>query len=321
MKTFLTLLKREYWEHRISFKWVPIGIAALGLFTSLLAVLFLSNGSIQVSMGSQNPTDLIGLFEATASDSDKELAMTAWYYVNIVNLAIVMAFVGYFYCLGCLYDDRKDRSILFWKSLPVSDTETVLSKLVTVALLLPLVIWVISLASNIGMMLIGLLFAAINNGDIASMVLSPSSIFMASGYQLMANVMAVLWVFPFIGYLMFVSSATKKVPFLVSWLPILVVLIVESIAFKSGHFISWIGGQLAGIGKAYGTPMAMMSQIDENEASELREAVARIGWKFDDGWGSYPAQLADSNLWIGVAIGVAFIVGAIYIRRYRDEAL
>ncbi len=321
MNTFLTLLKREYWEHKTGFQWVPIGISILVLFTTLLTVLFLTNDTVKVGIGASNPTDLLALWEATASQGDKDLAVTAWYYMNIINLVVVMGFVGYFYCLGALYDDRKDKSILFWKSLPVSDTQTVLSKVVSVTLLLPLVIWVISLITNIGMMLLGLLFAAMSHSDIAGMVFSPGSILMASTYQLMANVMATLWVFPFIGYLLFISSATKKVPFLVSWLPVIVILIVESIVFKSGYFISWIGNQLTGLGKAYSTPMAMMAQVEEDGVSELKDIAGRVGWEFDSGWGSYSSQLADSNLWIGLAIGAIFIVGAIYIRRYRDEAL
>ncbi|WP_251359235.1 hypothetical protein [Kangiella sp. TOML190] len=321
MNTFMTLLKREYWEHKTGFQWVPIGIAALGLFATLLAVVFLTNDTVKISIGTQNPTDLVGLWEATASRGDKSLAMTAWYYSNVLNLAIVMGFVGYFYCLGALYDDRKDKSILFWKSLPVSDTETVLSKVVSVCIVLPLIIFVISVLSNLGMMLIGLLFAALSNWDIAGMVFSPGIILKASWYQLVAGVMAVLWIFPFIGYLLFVSSATKRVPFLVSWLPIIVIVIVESIVFRSGHFISWLGGHFSGVVKAYTTPYSIMSQIDEKGLSELKEVTSKIGWEFDSGWGSFANQLTDMGLWFGLVIGAVFIVGAIFIRRYRDEAL
>ncbi len=321
MNTFLTLLKREYWEHKTGFQWVPVGISALALFTTLLAVLFLTNDTVKVSIGAQNPTDLLALWEATASDGVKSLAMTAYYYSNVINLAIVMGFVGYFYCLGSLYDDRKDKSILFWKSLPVSDTETVLSKVASVCLVLPLIIFVISVLTNVGTMLIGLLFAAMSDWDIASMVFDPMGILTASWYQLVASFMAVLWVFPFIGYLMFISSATKKVPFLVSWLPIIVIVIVESIIFKSANFISWVAEHLSGLGKAYSTPYAMMSQVDEGGVADLRQLAEKIGWEVDGGWGSFPNQLMDLNLWIGLLIGAAFIVGAIYIRRYRDEAL
>ncbi len=321
MNTFLTLLKREYWEHKTGFQWVPVGISALALFATLLAVLFLTNDTVKISIGAQNPTDLLGLWEATASDSDKRLAMTAWYYSNILNLAVVMGFVGYFYCLGALYDDRKDKSILFWKSLPISDAETVLSKVVSVCIVLPLLIFAISVITNIGMMLIGLLFAAMSHGDIAGMVFSPGVILTASWYQLVASFMAVLWVFPFIGYLLFISSATKKVPFLVSWLPIIVIVIIESIVFRSGNFIGWIGTQFSGIFKAYSTPYSIMSQFDEEGLSELKEVTSRIGWDFGDGWGSFSNQLTDMNLWFGLIIGSLFIAGAIYIRRYRDEAL
>lgn len=321
MNTFLTLLKREYWEHKTGFQWVPVGISALSLFTTLLAVLFLTNDTVKVSIGAQNPADLLGLWEATASDEVKSLATTAYYYSNIINLAVVMGFVGYFYCLGALYDDRKDKSILFWKSLPISDSKTVLSKVVSVCLVLPLVIFVISVLTNIGTMLIGLLLAGLTNWDIASMVFDPMSILTASWYQLIASVMAVLWVFPFIGYLLFISSATKRVPFLVSWLPIIVGVIVESIIFKSSHFISWIGEHLAGLAKAYSTPYVMMSQVEQEGVDDLKDLANKLRFEIDGGWGSFPNQLADTSLWIGLAIGVVFIVAAIYIRRYRDEAL
>ena len=52
---------------------------------------------------------------------------------------LVMGTVGFFYCIDALYADRADRSVLFWKSLPLSDAETVLSKFATAAVLIPLV--------------------------------------------------------------------------------------------------------------------------------------------------------------------------------------
>ena len=49
----------------------------------------------------------------------------------------MLGFVVFFYCLGSLYDERKDRSVLFWKSLPVSDRDTVLSKALSALVVAP----------------------------------------------------------------------------------------------------------------------------------------------------------------------------------------
>ena len=50
---------------------------------------------------------------------------------------IVLGVVVFFFCLGALFDDRKDRSVLFWKSLPISDQATVLSKVAMALVVAP----------------------------------------------------------------------------------------------------------------------------------------------------------------------------------------
>src|SRR3546814_20822192 len=67
--------------------------------------------------------------EMDAGDLSKVgFALDVAMYSAMGLLVVVLGFVVFFYCLGALYDDRRDRSILFWKSLPVSDASTVLSK-------------------------------------------------------------------------------------------------------------------------------------------------------------------------------------------------
>src|SRR5688500_3753928 len=45
--------------------------------------------------------------------------------------------IAFFYGLDALHGERRDRSILFWKSLPVSDRTPVLSKVLVMMAVLP----------------------------------------------------------------------------------------------------------------------------------------------------------------------------------------
>src|SRR5437867_8784109 len=62
--------------------------------------------------------------------------------------------VGVFYCLDSLHGERRDRSILFWKSLPVSDLTTLLSKVTIPLAVLPLVTFAIVVVTQFIMLLI-----------------------------------------------------------------------------------------------------------------------------------------------------------------------
>ena len=59
-----------------------------------------------------------------------------------------------FYCLDALHGERRDRSILFWKSLPVSDLTTVLSKASIPLVMMPLLIFAITVAMQWIMLLL-----------------------------------------------------------------------------------------------------------------------------------------------------------------------
>ena len=129
-QAFTWLLKREYWENRGGFWLAPLvtaaiflGLQALGLVT---AEIFKSRfeGDIQIGVPLNKLTEQLGERELEMLGHGLNMSMAS--YSTIIQ--IVLFFVIFFYLLGSLYDERKDRSILFWKSLPVSDSETVISK-------------------------------------------------------------------------------------------------------------------------------------------------------------------------------------------------
>ena len=135
MKTMKWLLKREFWEHKGAFFWAPI-VAAGVMFIFLLVTLGLGttlshfdfsyseNGDAKQSVSSAVHTfgPLADKFAQGIGDS---------YMLFGAPLFAILGFVVFFYCLNSLYDERRDRSILFWKSLPISDRDTVLSKLIS----------------------------------------------------------------------------------------------------------------------------------------------------------------------------------------------
>src|SRR3546814_13401578 len=88
---------------------------------------------------------------------------------------IVLAFVVFFYCLGALYDERKDRSVLFWKSLPVSDAQTVLSKVGSAVVVAPVLAVIASLVTMIGFMVMLSIVVLFHGGNQWTLLWGPAS--------------------------------------------------------------------------------------------------------------------------------------------------
>jgi ABC-2 type transport system permease protein len=133
LTTFGWLVKREYWESRRGFLWAPFWAAAAIIIITILGIIAGEVMRMRSGFGSTNMG--IGLSSILRSADARDMAelvkaldMTLLLFGFVT--AVVLSFVIFFYLLGALYDDRRDRSILFWKSLPLSDTSTVLSKVI-----------------------------------------------------------------------------------------------------------------------------------------------------------------------------------------------
>jgi ABC-2 type transport system permease protein len=130
MNTMKWLVKREFWEHKGGFFWTPAvvgSIIVLGTAATTVAGLVLKTKH-GMNINGEQVTNLSHVVDAEHKAQIVN-ALSQGYVVASAPLFMVMAVVIFFFCLGSLFDERKDRSVLFWKSLPVSDGETVLSKL------------------------------------------------------------------------------------------------------------------------------------------------------------------------------------------------
>lgn len=273
-------VRRELWENRLLYL-APLAAAAVFLFGFLINTI-----SLRIRMH--------GLWTLDAQ-RHKELFGTP--YGVAATLIMGTAFiVGIFYSLDALYGERRDRSILFWKSLPVSDVTTVLSKVVVLIVVLPLLSFAITIVTQFAMLLLSSVVLLGSGLSIAT--LWTQSSFIHVSWMLFYHIVTVhgLWYAPFYGWLLMVSASAPRAPFVWAFLPPFVIGGVEKLAFNSSHFTDMLLRRLTG-------PTVSMPP-----GSSVMDAMSAIT----------PMQFFTlPGLWVGLAICAAFLVVAVQLRRYR----
>lgn len=316
---FKWLLKREFWENRGGFLWAPL---ITGAIISILTAIFAVIGLVRFK-NSGMASDLE--FSGNVAEHARQIGGigdTALL-VGISLTTLVLAFVVFFYALGCLYDDRRDRSALFWKSLPTSDLQMVLSKATWALLLAPL----LSVAVGV---LIGLVLWLIVGATLAMAGMPGMSAIFTHAHPLrvIGNTLTVLpvyllWALPAVGWLMLCSAWARSKPFLWAVLiPVLACVIVSMSGILPGMNINygavWYTLVYRGLLSVLPHSWAPVSdaaaiQVDNADIQGPADLVHLMNASSLDVLGS-------PDLWIGAAIGAAFIAGAIYLRRWRELA-
>lgn len=320
---FATLLRREYWEHRGGFLWAPIWASGVMLFLTAIgfgAVLWhtsgKSNGSVHIGVPIKS---LLG--KITPDQMSKAtLAYDAFMGSYWSMLQIVLFFVLFFYLIGALYDDRKDRSVLFWKSLPVSDFETVVSKVVTAAFVAPILSWAVSAILLFGVLGIVTLTAWASDVSPAQVVWGPAEPIAFLTKTLLMVPLNVVWSLPAIGWLLFASAFARSKPFL--WavaLPVAVGVAISTFDVFEAIQIpdSWYWTHIAA--------RILLGIVPSSWA--ISDSMRNVAGQFEgDGppqlidWHVFGALLSSPETWIGAVAGIALIVGAIWFRRARELA-
>ena len=204
--------------------------------------------------------------------------------------------VAIFYCLDALYGERRDRSVLFWKSMPVSDWTAVLSKMAVPMVILPVVTFVLAIATQLIMLLAASAFLSMK-GQSAAALWSLPWLRMTSGMLYHLVTVHSLYYAPIFGWLLLVSAWAKRLPFLWAFLPLAAIGFIEKIAFNTTHFATMLGSRISG-------------GMDANPAKGGGMMML---------WPSHPLEfLTMPGLWIGLAIAAICIAAAVRLRRYRD---
>jgi ABC-2 type transport system permease protein len=200
--------------------------------------------------------------------------------------------VGIFYSLDALYGERRDRSMLFWKSLPVSDLTTVLSKFAIPMVILPLLTFAIALVTQFIMLLLS---SGLSVGPLGARMS-----FFHMSLMLLYHILTVhgLWYAPIYAWLLLVSAWAPRAPFLGAFLPPFVIWGVEKIAFRTSHFLSMLQYRVTGPEPATSAP-----------SGNLMEMISALT----------PAQFFSTpGLWVGLALAAIFLAAAVRLRRYRE---
>ena len=299
----LTLIRRELWEHPAIYV-APLAIAALVL-------LCLLTGQVTVSAFGE-AVDFGIVIAQNSSDLQRAAAITGVLLIVTTLFALGALIVMAFYSLDALYAERKDKSILFWRSLPITDAETVLSKLLTALLVIPLVTLLIAIATHLAILVMTSIWVMIQGGDASHLVWSSAPLADAWISSLVFAVAMPLWLSPFVGWFLLVSALTKRAPLLMAFMPLLVVPLLEKMSTGTYFFYNAI------FVRSFLPPIARFGDIswDNNELPTLPNGDSFSVLEQLD----IAGFLTSPSLWAGMIVCALFVTAAIYVRRYRDES-
>ena len=280
-RLFYWSVRRELWENR-SIYIAPLAAAALILFGFVIYTIHLP---AKVRAAALNPLQQHELLEQP-------------YDLAALLIMATTLVVAVFYCLDALYGERRDRSILFWKSLPVSDTTTVLSKAIIPVVVLPVVTFAITIALQLIMLLLSGAVLLGSGLSIATVWPRLGLVPMSLGLLYHLVGMHGLGYAPIYGWLLMVSAWARRAAFLWATLPLLAIGIVEKIAFNTTHFAALLGYIIGGgdhnSAKATGMSATLMPH----------HTVGQF--------------LTSADLWIGLGVAAIFLAAAVRLRRSGD---
>jgi ABC-2 type transport system permease protein len=278
-------VRRELWEYRAIYV-APVAVACVFLFGFSISILRL-------------------LFEMHTSPSldvmqQRELFGQPYEFAEDLIMGTVLL-VGLFYSVDALYAERRDRSILFWKSAPVSDLTTVLSKAAIPIVILPLLAFAITVLTQWIMLMISST-VLLGSGQNVATLWSRVGIF-HRWPMLLFHFMCIhgLWQSPIYAWLLLVSGWARRVPILWAALPPLTIGIVEKVAFNTTYFGSLIGSRFTGGAEG-------IAIMENGRAMDPMMLFAPLHF------------LINPGLWIGLAVTTAFLAAAVRMRRYRGPA-
>jgi ABC-2 type transport system permease protein len=275
-------VRRELWENR-SIYFAPLAVAGFSFLAFMLGVFHLPE-----KMRAAAALDPMKQHHAISGPYDFAAAL----------IMLTTMIVGVFYCLDALYGERRDRSVLFWKSLPVSDLTTVLAKASIPLVFLPLLGLAITMATQLIVLLLSSALLAGSGQSVATLwtQLSLSRMSLLLLYHLLT--IHVLWWAPLWCWLLLVSAWARRAPFLWAFLPPFALCYLEKIAFNTTHFTALLLYRFAGNGMEAVTVPGTMPMNPMTQPT--------------------PGQfLISPGLWIGLAIAAAFLAAAVRLRRYQ----
>jgi ABC-2 type transport system permease protein len=303
-QVMVALIRREFWEHRALWT-APLITGGLMVLSTLLVHMGRNQwGTFPVFVGpgsaNSNPHAL-GVMISSA----RQIGVS----VPLYLAAVVTVF---FYLLSSLYDERKDRSILFWKSLPVSDAATVLSKLLVALVVVPLGVFVAAIVTDVLQRWVWDIRYALGLVGGPEFIWDTLAWAKVEAFMLLVLALAVLWYAPIAAYLMVISAWARRNAFLWAVLPPVILTVVERIAFGTRYVTDLLLYRLGGVWfdlwnnfRGHGGP----------DSSFWKQHTFPSAFDMV----SFRDLFTNVDLWLGLIVAAALVYAAIRIRRYRDD--
>lgn len=284
LRVFYWTVRREVWEHRAVFM-APAAASAFAVLAVLL------------SAGHVGPM----LRAAVANPKKADILMAPYSVVCLAVIVTGLAFAGY-YAISALHGERRDRSILFWKSLPVSDLATVLAKAFVPLIVLPPIMFAVMLAGTLLALLISSVAAMLAGFDPDQLWSRLHMGFLWASFG-RGMLFLPLWYAPVVGWLMLVSAWARRVPFLWAIAPLIGSAIVE--------------------GMLFGKQLGLVSAILFHRISGWFLEAFSVGGKGKATIGHWSdldptSFLTNPQVWIGLLLAAVFLAAAVRLRRSAD---
>ena len=301
MNNILMSIRREVWEHRALWIAPLVVMGVLVLVSALGGVNANESGGFWIGT---HDGERIDHSNVAPPDDLRQLIITGMMSMLTMVQLLTLGIVVFFYLLDSLLAERRDRSILFWKSLPVSDGEVVTSKALTALVVAPLFVIAVSAV----MVLLCSAIITLRMSDLPFHAWSLPAWLDVQAVMLGFVPMVVLWYLPIAGYLMVVSVWVRKNAFLWAVLPPVGLLIIEQLVTRS----HWVGEFLARrfVGFAAVIDKSDLRRLDHETPKHIvLESYRILGQVF-----------ASYEIWVGALAGIALIYAAARIRRLRDDS-
>jgi ABC-2 type transport system permease protein len=300
----IALLKREIWEHR-SIYVTPLAIASIVTLGTLAALVFAGGFAKELDLAIFGATNLAG-------DAERKVVLTGFFIGTSWLFLFAAGVLTIFYTLDSLYAERKDKSILFWRSLPITDAEAVISKLLTALLVIPLATVAMIMATHLVNLIVTSLWVSAKGGDAGLLIWGSVPLLDNWLAGLIVILASAIWMSPFIGWFLFVSAFTKRAPLLMAFMPLVLIPLLEAIFLRSSMFAEAVFGRGGVIPLFRG--MDIEAFFDEENLRVNEEFVSLLALL------DISKFITSGSMWIGVIVCGLFVTAAIYVRRYRDES-
>lgn len=283
-RPFYWAVRRELWENRWVYI-VPLIVAAVVLFGSF------------VNAVARVPEILKNL---PADPTQRHLAIIIPFSMAPAPIMLATFIVGIFYAADALYGERRDRSILFWKSLPISDRTTVLAKASIPLAVLPLIGFVLSAVTQFVLLIV-------TTPILAARGVSPGIVWAEMNYPQEPMVMLygltvhALWFSPVYCWLLLVGAWARRVPLIWGVLPPMIPGMLEAMTSKSQYICSAYKYRFLG---AMGTAF----HVTKEEKGIIDRLDQLTPGRF----------LSTPGLWVGLVLAAVFLAAAIRLRRRRE---